>query len=110
MAQAGQVAPAAHGVTSTATMLLEMSAPVLSIATAPQSCSRQVSHKSSDNSGPYGLLLQGYRSIGQLQASIPEVSCMNSHSADDAANSKMLGSISVPDLLEGYVVADVSVS
>ena len=38
MAQAGQTFPVAQGVTSTTTMLLEMSAPVESSATAPQSC------------------------------------------------------------------------
>ena len=38
MAQAGQTSPVAQGVTSTTTMLLEMSAPVESSATAPHSC------------------------------------------------------------------------
>jgi hypothetical protein len=42
MAQAGQTSPVAQGVTSTTTMLLEMSAPVESSATAPQSCFVQV--------------------------------------------------------------------
>ena len=41
MSQAGQTELLAQGVTSTARMLLDMSLPVLSNATAPQSCKMQ---------------------------------------------------------------------